>query len=131
MKNELDSRELDERFRNILRSMKSSDEDSKDLLHRAYEFASSAHKGQFRLSGEPFITHGLEVARILAVLGLDTPSVAAGLLHDVVEDTCIELEEVEERFGQEIAGLVEGLTELGKLAFRSPEEKQVESARRM
>lgn len=122
---------LDRRFQEILGSVKDLDDQSQDLLAKAYEFSLKAHEGQTRLSGDPFITHGLEVARILAGLNLDPTSVAAGILHDVVEDTGVEKAEVKKEFGSEIAELVDGLTELHKLSLRSPAERQVESARRM
>lgn len=124
-------KELDEAFKTVLSLTKRLDGISRDLIERAYRFASQAHEGQNRLSGDPFILHGLEVARILAELGLDPPTIAAALLHDVVEDTGVTIKKLVQEFGREVAGLVEGLTELGKLAFRSPEEKQIESARRM
>ncbi|UCF04422.1 MAG: bifunctional (p)ppGpp synthetase/guanosine-3',5'-bis(diphosphate) 3'-pyrophosphohydrolase [bacterium] len=122
---------LEREFEEVLTSLRYPEERAGELLRGAYEFAKAAHKGQFRLSGEPFISHGLAVARILAELGLDTATIAGGILHDVVEDTGVKLGDVEHRFGKEIAGLVGGLTELGKLAFRSQEERQVESARRL
>jgi GTP pyrophosphokinase len=122
---------LDRKFQKVLGSVKELDDQSRDLLTQAYEFSMKAHEGQMRLSGDPFITHGLEVASILAELNLDPMSVAAGILHDVVEDTGIEKADVERKFGSEIASLVEGLTELQKLSLHSPAERQVESARRM
>jgi GTP pyrophosphokinase len=123
--------ELEKVFEEVLASLRYPEERTEELLREAYEFARTAHEGQFRRSGDPFISHGLAVARILAELGLDAATITGGILHDVVEDTGIELEDVEHRFGKEIAGLVSGLTELGKLSFRSQEERQVESARRM
>jgi GTP pyrophosphokinase len=131
IKDKTASVELEKRFESILDAARVLDGESRDLLSRAFRFAVRAHAGQYRLSGEPFIVHGIEVGKILMELGLDPPTVAAGLLHDVVEDTGIDLEELERRFGAEIAQLVQGLTELGKLAFLSPEQRQVESARRM
>ncbi len=131
MKRQSVSKKLDDTFREVIRSAMPADDTGRELLERAYAFAARAHEGQQRHSGEPFITHGIEVARVLLELSLDTATCAAGLLHDVVEDTGVTLKDVEAEFGEEIAGLVEGLTELGKLAFRSPEERQVEAARRM
>ncbi|MGB9839948.1 RelA/SpoT family protein [Thermovenabulum sp.] len=101
------------------------------LIRDAYEFAKNAHDGQHRASGELFIFHPLEVAMILADLELDTVTVAAGLLHDVVEDTQYTIEEIEKIFGPEIALLVDGVTKLGKLEFKSKEEQQAENLRKM
>lgn len=131
MKGKTASGDLEMVFQEILEKGRRFDEASRELMERAYAFASRAHKGQSRLSGKPFIIHGLEVARILVELGLDPPTVAAGLLHDVVEDTGVEVKDIEREFGKEIAELVEGLTELRRFTFHSPEERQVESARRM
>jgi len=100
-------------------------------LEEVYTFAKSAHGGQTRASGETFISHPLEVATILADLEMDPASIAASLLHDVVEDTTIPLEEVERRFGSEIAGLVDGLTKLTKIPYQSKEDIQVENLRKM
>lgn len=101
------------------------------LIDAAFAFSSQAHQGQFRISGEEFIEHPLAVASILAELELDVPTVAAGLLHDVVEDTGVTLAEMETKFGKEIVLLVDGVTKLGKLGYRSPEERQVENLRKM
>jgi len=102
-----------------------------DLLRKAYEFAKKAHSGQHRISGELFIFHPLEVAEILADLELDTATIAAGLLHDVVEDTPITIEDIENEFGSEIALLVDGVTKLGKLEYKTKEEQQAENLRKM
>ncbi len=101
------------------------------LLNRAYEFASAAHSNQKRISGEPFILHPLAVAFILAELELDLETLAAGLLHDVVEDTQVTQEQIEKEFGTEIALLVDGVTKLSRLEFKSKEEKQAENLRKM
>ena len=106
-----------------------------DVLRRAYRVANKAHEGQERLSGDPFIMHCIEVARNLASLRLDTATVAAGLLHDVLEDTPVTPEELEKEFGPEIATLVEGVTKIGALSFpggtTSQEEKQAVNLRKM
>lgn len=99
-------------------------EDDWALVEKAYTFAFQAHAGQRRESGESFITHPLGVAMILAELGLDLTTIIAGLLHDVVEDTPVTLEEIEETFGEEIAVLVDGVTKLSRLDFASREEQQ-------
>ncbi|MGB9813070.1 MAG: RelA/SpoT family protein [Thermovenabulum sp.] len=101
------------------------------LIEDAYYFAKKAHDGQHRASGELFIFHPLEVAMILADLELDTATIAAGLLHDVVEDTQYSIEDIEKNFGSEIALLVDGVTKLGKLEFKSKEEQQAENLRKM
>src|SRR5690554_4347643 len=101
------------------------------LLERAYRFAVNAHQGQKRFSGELYITHPLGVATILAELELDLDTIVAGLLHDVVEDTEVTLEEIENEFGSEIAQLVDGVTKLSKLEYKSKEERQAENLRKM
>ncbi|MDD2432160.1 MAG: bifunctional (p)ppGpp synthetase/guanosine-3',5'-bis(diphosphate) 3'-pyrophosphohydrolase [Clostridia bacterium] len=102
-----------------------------ELVTKAYTFALKAHGGQNRISGEPFIIHPVAVAQILVSLELDIPTIGAALLHDVVEDTSVVLAEIEEEFGAEIALLVDGVTKLSKLQFRSKEEQQVENLRKM
>jgi len=102
-----------------------------DVIQRAYEFSASVHKGQRRASGEPYLTHPLQVAGIIADLRLDVPSVATGLLHDTVEDTLATLAQIEQHFGTEIAGLVDGVTKIGQINFTSREEKQAENFRKM
>ena len=104
----------------------------RDLLARAYRFSADAHRGQSRLSGEPFVTHCVEVAKVLADLQLDSVTVACGLIHDVVEDTRITVADVEREFGKEIAGIVDGLTKIAKLPTGgTKEERQVESYRKL
>jgi GTP diphosphokinase / guanosine-3',5'-bis(diphosphate) 3'-diphosphatase len=100
-------------------------------LEGVYTFAKAAHVGQTRASGDSYISHPLAVASILAEFELDPPTIAASLLHDVVEDTSVPLEEVEKRFGPEIAGLVDGLTKLTKIPYQSKEDVQVENLRKM
>ncbi len=102
-----------------------------DLIERAYAFAERAHAGQKRLSGDPFIAHPAAVAMILADLELDPGTIAAGLLHDVVEDTKTGLPDVEREFGQEMAHLVDGVTKLSRIEYRSREDEQVENLRKM
>lgn len=102
-----------------------------DLIARAYQYAARAHEGQKRASGEAYIEHCIEVARILTELHLDTASVAAGLIHDVVEDTGASLDELREEFGDEVAVIVDGVTKIGKVEFRSTTEHQVENYRKL
>jgi GTP pyrophosphokinase len=100
-------------------------------LDDAYAFAVVSHEGQSRKSGEPFVNHPIEVALILAELHMDTPTLKAALLHDTVEDSDATLEEVRERFGDEVAELVDGVTKLGKIEFESLSEAQSNNLRKM
>jgi GTP pyrophosphokinase len=102
-----------------------------DLLTRAYHFAEEAHKDQLRKSGAPYFEHCLEVAKILCDLRLDYLTIAGGLLHDVVEDTGVKIAEVEEKFGRDIAVLVDGVTKISELKFDSLEARQAENFRKM
>lgn len=102
-----------------------------DLVRRAYIFSAQAHRGQVRTNGEPYLTHPLEVAYIVAQLRLDTASVCAGLLHDTVEDTKATEDEIKDQFGDDISFLVHGLTKLEKINFHSAEEAQAENFRKM
>src|SRR5210317_628745 len=101
------------------------------LIRKAYEFSDKAHKGQKRASGEPYVEHCLEVAFILAEQHMDSTTIAAGLVHDVVEDTDITLEQLRNEFDDEIADLVDGVTKIGAVPFNSREEQQVEYFRKM
>ena len=101
------------------------------LLTRAYDFSAASHKGQHRASGEPYLSHPLEVAHLLVDFKMDVTTVTAGLLHDVLEDTKATKPELVREFGGEIAELVDGVTKLGKLAFSSREERQAENFRKM
>jgi GTP diphosphokinase / guanosine-3',5'-bis(diphosphate) 3'-diphosphatase len=105
--------------------------DDLDLLRRAYDFAAEQHKTQTRLSGEPFLSHPLEVAHVLADMRLDVTSLVAALLHDVVEDTKIPLEQISETFGPDVARLVEGATKISRLDLLAPETRQAENVRKM
>ncbi len=100
-------------------------------LERAYRFASERHRGQMRVSGEPYMTHPLMVTRQLAEMNMDMVCLQTGLLHDVVEDTPATLEEVRKEFGDEVARCVDGVTKLSKLKLASREERQAESVRKM
>ncbi len=103
----------------------------RELLVRAYRFSERAHEGQKRLSGEKFVSHCVEVAKILVDLQLDSVTVASGLIHDVVEDTGISVADVEAEFGKEIAEIVDGLTKIGHLPLNSSQERQVENYRKL
>jgi len=101
------------------------------VIEEACEFAYKAHQGQTRCSGEPYITHPLAVASILLELGLDAITISAGILHDVVEDTSITIDDIKTNFGEEIALLVDGVTKLSRIEYKSKEEQQVENLRKM
>jgi len=119
-------------FENLLGSVRSYNPDTDaDLLHRAYEFSALEHAGQIRRSGEQYITHPLEVAHLVAEMHLDDVTIAASLLHDVVEDTLTTIENVRGVFGPEIAHVVEGVTKISTIPFSSSEERQAENFRKM
>ena len=120
------------RFETLLEKVRGYSGDADlELLRRAYVFSALEHKGQVRHSGEPYLVHPLEVANMLADMRLDVVAVAAGLLHDVVEDTLTTPEVLEEKFGQEVAHVVEGVTKIGAIKFSSSEERQAENFRKM
>src|SRR5690349_12973572 len=102
-----------------------------ELIERAYKFAEWSHREQMRKSGDPYFIHPASVAGIIADLRLDTASVCAGLLHDVVADTPASLDQIKGSFGPEVANIVDGVTKLGKINFTSREDRQAESFRKM
>jgi len=101
------------------------------LIEKAYVYSASAHAGQFRLSGEPYLSHPLEVSNILVDLKLDGPTIAGGLLHDTVEDTSVTIEDIQENFGEEVADIVDGVTKIGQVTFESKQTAQAENIRKM
>ncbi len=116
----------------ISRLSKYTPQESLDLVKKAFDFATAAHSGQVRRSGEPYVSHPIHVASVLVELQLDAPSIAAALLHDTVEDVeGVTLDVIEKEFGSEIRSLVDGVTKLGKLDFIDREEQQAESWRKM
>ena len=120
------------RFEDLVEKVRSSNPDADiELLRRAYVFSAFEHKGQVRHSGEPYLVHPLEVADQLADMKLDVVAVAAGLLHDIVEDTQTPIERIRELFGVDVAHVVEGVTKLGAIQFSSSEERQAENFRKM
>jgi GTP pyrophosphokinase len=125
-------RELEQRLNGLLEALRQN-RPAEDPwpVRRAYEIAAERHRDQLRQSGEPYLTHLLAVAQILADMKMDATTLAAALLHDVVEDTGFPLEKIAERFGEETARLVEGVTKIGRLNMMAPEARQAENVRKM
>jgi GTP pyrophosphokinase len=131
-KTERTSRALQSRFIELIEKVRQTRPASDiELLRRSYEFAAEQHRTQLRKSGDPYLSHPLEVAHILADMKLDITTLCAALLHDVVEDTRISTERIAERFGPEIALLVEGVTKINRLDLLAPEARQAENVRKM
>ena len=119
------------RFEDLVEKVRANTPDADvELLRRAYVFSALEHKGQVRHSGEPYLVHPLEVANILADMRLDAVAIAAGLLHDVVEDTLTTIERIQELFGPEVAHVVEGVTKISAISFSSKEARQAETFRK-
>ena len=119
-------------LKDILNALKNPTDERVKLITKAYIFAEKAHAGQKRLSGEDYIQHPIATAKILAEIGMGSKTISAGLLHDVPEDTSVSIEEIEKAFGKEIAGMVDGVTKLGKIKLRgSHEEYFLENLRKM
>src|SRR5689334_12337055 len=125
-------RQLDSRLEELLAKLKKN-RPAEDpwLVRRAYEIAAERHRGQLRKSGDPYLTHLLEVGHILADMRMDATTLAAALLHDVIEDTEFPISRIEARFGPETARLVEGVTKIGRLNMVAPETRQAENVRKM
>jgi GTP diphosphokinase / guanosine-3',5'-bis(diphosphate) 3'-diphosphatase len=120
------------RISDIIDKMSENNPDADlDIIDRAYIYSARVHDGQVRLSGEPYLSHPLEVASILADMNLDVVSVAAGFLHDVIEDTSATEEDIKEMFGQDVLNIVSGVTKLSKLPFRTSQAREAESIRKM
>ncbi len=123
---------MDNSFKELIEKIKSYNPNSNfELLEKAYIVAKKYHDGQMRLSGEEFVKHPLEVAKILADLELNSKTIAAGIMHDVIEDTEADYDEIKNLFGEEIADMVEGVSKLSKLTLDTRKEQQVESLRKM
>jgi GTP pyrophosphokinase len=116
----------------LIRKVRSYNPDAEiEVLKRAYQFSSEAHSSQKRVEGSPFIEHPVAVASILAGMKMDTATIAAGLLHDTIEDTGKTRKDIKGLFGEEIAFLVESVTKLSKIVFKTKEEAQAENFRKM
>src|SRR5260370_32470489 len=125
-------RQLDARFEELLAKLrKNRPAEDPWIVRRGYEIATERHRDQSRISGDPYLTHLLEVAHILADLRLDATTLTAALLHDVIADTEFPLSRIEERFGADVAHLVEGVTKIGRLNMMAPEARQAENVRKM
>ncbi len=120
------------RFRELMKKLRENrPNDDLELVKKAYDFSQKHHAGQSRASGQPYLVHPLEVANVLADMKMDTVSVAAGLLHDSVEDTSVTTVEIRQEFGEQVAHIVEGVTKISKIDFSSTEEAQAENLRKM
>jgi guanosine-3',5'-bis(diphosphate) 3'-pyrophosphohydrolase len=120
------------RFRDLTKAVSSyRPNDDLEIIRRAYDFSLQNHTGQSRASGEPYVVHPLEVAMILADMKMDANAIAAGLLHDCVEDTSVTIVDVRKEFGEQVAHLVEGVTKISKIDFATREERQAENLRKM
>src|SRR5215471_103297 len=123
---------LDARLAELLEKLKKNrPADDPWQVRRAYEIAAERHRDQLRRSGEPYLTHLLEVAHLLADMRMDATTLAAAVLHDVIEDTEFPIARIQERFGEETARLVEGVTKIGRLSMPTPETRQAENVRKM
>ena len=128
----VDQSAIDQRFESLLRQVKANrPSDDIALIRKAWEFCVQHHRGQMRASGEPYITHPLEVAEVLAEMKMDPTAISAGLLHDSVEDTPATNEEIAAIFGDQVAHIVEGVTKIDKIEFANREDRQAENVRKM
>jgi guanosine-3',5'-bis(diphosphate) 3'-pyrophosphohydrolase len=120
------------KFRELLRTMRANrPADDLELVRKAYEFSQKNHAGQTRASGEPYLVHPLGVAQVLAEMKMDAVSIAAGLLHDSVEDTSVTIVDIRKEFGEQVAHIVEGVTKISQIDFATREEQQAENLRKM
>src|SRR5438067_4796134 len=120
------------RFRDLLKQVKSyRPNDDLELIRKAYDYSLLHHTGQSRASGEPYLVHPVEVACVLAEMKLDPVAIAAGRLHDSVEDTSVTIVDIRKEFGEQVAHIVEGVTKISKIDFASKEERQAENVRKM
>src|SRR5580692_3594235 len=123
---------LTAKFAELLATIgKNRPSDDVGVIRKAYDFSLQHHAGQKRASGEPYVLHPLEVAQVLAEMKMDSTAIAAGLLHDAVEDTPVTSEEISELFGEQVAHIVEGVTKIDKIQFANREDRQAENVRKM
>src|SRR5439155_9804215 len=120
------------RFRDLMKTLRANrPNDDLGIVEKAYEFSQKNHAGQTRASGDPYLVHPLEVACVLAEMKMDPAAIAAGLLHDSVEDTSVTIVDIRKEFGEQVAHIVEGVTKIGRIDFSSREEQQAENLRKM
>src|SRR6266478_1733102 len=120
------------KYRDLMKTVRANrPNDDLGIIKKAYDYSLKHHNGQSRASGEPYLAHPLQVALVLAELKLDPQAIAAGLLHDSVEDTVVTIQDIEREFGAQVAHIVEGVTKISKIDFASKEERQAENVRKM
>ena len=120
------------KFRDLMKRMQENrPQDDLTIVKKAYDYSLKHHEGQTRASGEPYLVHPLEVALVLAEMKMDPVAIAAGLLHDSVEDTSVTIEDIRKEFGEQVAHIVEGVTKISKIDFATREEQQAENLRKM
>ena len=120
------------KFRELMKRMQENrPQDDLSIVKKAYDYSLKHHEGQTRASGEPYLVHPLEVALVLAEMKMDPVAVAAGLLHDFVEDTSVTIVDIRKEFGEQVAHIVEGVTKISKIDFATREEQQAENLRKM
>ena len=120
------------KFRDLMKRMQENrPQDDLTIVKKAYDYSLKHHEGQTRASGEPYLVHPLEVALVLAEMKMDPVAVAAGLLHDSVEDTSVTIVDIRKEFGEQVAHIVEGVTKISKIDFATREEQQAENLRKM
>src|ERR1041385_408737 len=120
------------RFRDLMKRVSEErPNDDLEIIRKAYDFSQRYHAGQTRASGQPYLVHPLEVANVLSEMKLDPAAIAAGLLHDSVEDTSVTIVDIRREFGEQVAHIVEGVTKISKIDFATREEQQAENLRKM
>src|SRR5271167_2358515 len=129
---EADRDMLAAKFAELIKTVrKNRPSDDTEIIRKAWDYCLEHHNGQLRASGEPYVLHPLEVAQVLAEMKLDSTAIAAGLLHDAVEDTPVTTEDISARFGEQVAHIVEGVTKIDKIQFANREDRQAENVRKM
>ncbi len=120
------------KFRELMKRIEENrPQDDLSIVKKAYDYSLKYHEGQMRASGEPYLVHPLEVALVLAEMKMDPVAIAAGLLHDSVEDTSVTIVDIRKEFGEQVAHIVEGVTKISKIDFATREEAQAENLRKM